>query len=135
MPPPISAQNQSKICRFGADGKQANNKPVPNNAENKRNPAGDPLVYIPHWISGGAKHPDLIVETPGLANVVPPPISYRPHLPNHLSEKGLVSGFQFERICYAGQARRRRSQIVSDEQMNCLKNEQRQNHQLQYQLS
>ncbi|MBA2735923.1 MAG: strawberry notch family protein [Pyrinomonadaceae bacterium] len=62
------------------------------------------LIYAPHYLTGGAKHSGLIVETSGLANVAPPPITYRPHLPRALSETGLVSEFQFERVIYAGQA-------------------------------
>lgn len=44
--------------------------------------AGQILAYNPHHILGGSPHPGVIVETPGLANVEPPPITYRPHLPN-----------------------------------------------------
>ncbi len=68
----------------------------------------EPLKYQPHWITGGAQHPGLIVETPGLANVVPPSISYRPNLPRNLSEESLISAFQFERIIYTGQAHEQR---------------------------
>ena len=68
----------------------------------------EPLKYQPHWITGGAKHPGLIVETSGLANVVPPPISYRPNLPRNLSDESLISAFQFERIIYTGQAHEQR---------------------------
>lgn len=64
----------------------------------------EPLLYEPQYLRGGAKHPGLIVETPGLANVTPPAITYRPHLPGALSENGLISEIQFERIIYAGQA-------------------------------
>ena len=69
-------------------------KPMPN----------EPLIYQPHWITGGAKHPGLVVETPGLANVAPPPITYRPTLPHSLSDLGFISAFQFERVIYAGVA-------------------------------
>lgn len=64
----------------------------------------EPLVYIPHRIIGGTEHPGVIVETPGLANVSPPPVSYRPHLPMEMSQKGLLSAIQLERIIYAGQS-------------------------------
>ena len=64
----------------------------------------EPLVYAPHWITGGAKHPGLIVETSGLANVAPPSINYRPHLPKILSDNSILSAFQIERVIYAGQA-------------------------------
>lgn len=70
----------------------------------KKQTPNEPLIYQPHWITGGAKHPGLIVETPGLANVAPPPITYRPHLPHSLSNLGFISAFQFERVIYAGAA-------------------------------
>ena len=50
----------------------------------------EPCAYVPHYLIGGAKHLGLIVETPGLANVAPPPIVYRPHLPKSLSEQGTL---------------------------------------------
>ena len=68
----------------------------------------EPLIYQPHWILGGAKHPGLIVETPGLANVAPPLITYRPLLPHSLNNSALISSFQFERVIYAGQAHEQR---------------------------
>jgi len=67
-----------------------------------------PQAYVPHHILGGAPHPGVIVETPGLANVEPPSITYRPHLPNELSVSGKLSAMQVERIIYAGQAHRQR---------------------------
>src|SRR5258708_8064808 len=70
----------------------------------KAEQAKGPLVYKPHRISGGAEHPGVIVETPGLANVSPPPVTYRPHLPRELSDKGLLSAIQLERIIYAVQS-------------------------------
>jgi hypothetical protein len=76
--------------------------------ETIRKPENEPLLYIPHWITSGAKHPGLIVETPGLANVAPPPITYRPHLPKNLCESEIISNFQIERIIYAGQAHEQR---------------------------
>jgi hypothetical protein len=78
------------------------------NGQEAKTGCNEPLIYEPHWISGGMKHPGLIVETPGLANVAPPPITYRPHLPNGLNNHGLISGVQFERIIYAGQAHEQR---------------------------
>jgi len=76
--------------------------------EKRNTGANEPLIYQPYWISGGAKHPGLIVEPPGLANVVPPPTTYRPSLPHSLSDLGLISSFQFERVIYAGQAHEQR---------------------------
>lgn len=68
----------------------------------------EPLAYVPSHIIGGAPHPGLIVETPGLANVETPPIHYRPHLPRDLSECEKLSAMQFERIIYVGQAHEQR---------------------------
>ena len=68
----------------------------------------DLQVYSPRYISGGSPHPGVIVEPPGLANVEPPPIRYRPHLPKCLSETGKLSAMQVERIVYAGQAHEQR---------------------------
>src|SRR5689334_21898243 len=76
--------------------------------EGKSQNATEPLIYQPHWILGGAKHPGLIVETPGLANVAPPPITYQPNLPHQLNDQGLISSFQFERVIYTGQAHQQR---------------------------
>lgn len=61
-------------------------------------------AYVPRYVVGGASHPGVIVEPPGLANVEPPPITYRPHLPKELSESAKLSAMQIERIIYAGQA-------------------------------
>ncbi|MGH9947051.1 MAG: strawberry notch family protein [Pyrinomonadaceae bacterium] len=61
-------------------------------------------AYVPRYVVGGAPHPGVIVEPPGLANVEPPPIAYRPHLPKELCTSGKLSAMQFERIIYAGQA-------------------------------
>lgn len=72
--------------------------------ENKRKAANEPLIYAPHYLEGGAKHPGVIVETSGLANVAPPPITYRPVLPEKLNETAALSEIQFERVIYAGQA-------------------------------
>lgn len=62
------------------------------------------LAYAPRYVVGGASHPGVIVEPPGLANVEPPPITYRPYFPKELSESGKLSSMQIERIIYAGQA-------------------------------
>lgn len=68
------------------------------------NTEGQILAYTPRYIVGGASHPGVIVEPPGLANVEPPQIHYRPSLPKDLSEFGKLSAIQIERIIYAGQA-------------------------------
>jgi len=62
------------------------------------------LAYTPRYVIGGPSHPGVIIEPPGLANVEPPPITYRPHLPKELCTDEKLSAMQFERIIYAGQA-------------------------------
>jgi len=61
-------------------------------------------AYAPRFVVGGASHPGVIVEPPGLANVEPPPVTYRPHLPRELCASGKLSAMQIERIIYTGQA-------------------------------
>ena len=51
-------------------------------------PDPDINIYSPRFITGGSPHPGVIVEPPGLANVEPPPLRYRPRLPKYLSETG-----------------------------------------------
>ncbi len=67
-----------------AELKQAFDEFATKNTSNSSKAEITPSVYIPHWITDGPKHPGLIVETPGLANVTPPPITYRPNLPKKL---------------------------------------------------
>ncbi len=71
-------------------------------------PDRQPLEYIPHYVTGGSDHPGNVVETPGLANVSPPAITYRPLLPRELAMDGRLSRMQVERIIYAGQAHEQR---------------------------
>ncbi len=61
-------------------------------------------LYTCHHLTGGAKHPGRIVETPGLASIKPPRPIYRPYLPKELIETGKISEIQLERIIYAGQS-------------------------------
>ncbi len=83
-------------------------------ANNQLSQNGDPFpqaavkteenLYECHHLTGGAKHPGTIIETPGLANIKPPRPTYRPQLPKKLIESGEISEIQLERIIYAGQA-------------------------------
>ncbi|MDI1242874.1 MAG: strawberry notch family protein [bacterium] len=68
----------------------------------------DVQIYSPRYVLGGSTHPGVIVEPPGLANVEPPAITYRPHLPKYLSDTGKLSAMQLERIIYAGQSHEQR---------------------------
>ena len=76
--------------------------------EHHSQPDLDINIYSPRFIIGGSPHPGVIVEPPGLANVEPPPLRYRPRLPKDLSETGKLSAMQLERIIYAGQAHEQR---------------------------
>jgi hypothetical protein len=99
-------QNQADNTKVKVDEICLN--PSKSEIEANKNGKNESALYTPHWIVGGAKHPGLILETPGLGCVTPPPITYRPHLPRNLSEESLISAFQFERIIYAGQAHEQR---------------------------
>lgn len=61
------------------------------------------VPYISTRLTGGVDHPAPLVETATMAAVVPPPITYRPHLDPQLVVDGALSTIQLERICYAGQ--------------------------------
>ncbi len=61
-------------------------------------------LYFCYHLTNGAKHPGIIVETAGLANIKPPRPAYRPRLPVELVRSGKISEIQLERIIYAGQA-------------------------------
>jgi protein strawberry notch len=61
------------------------------------------VPYISTRLTGGVDHPAPLVETAAMAAVVPPPITYRPHLDPQLVIDGALSTVQLERICYAGQ--------------------------------
>lgn len=81
---------------------------VPTTTNDEVESVPDVHVYSPRYVVGGSVHPGVIVEPPGLANVEPPSISYRPHLPRFLSITGKLSAMQVERIIYAGQAHEQR---------------------------
>jgi hypothetical protein len=53
-------------------------------------------------------HPAQIVESASMAAVVPPDITYRPHLAPEIITKGLLSDVQLERVIYAGQRHEQR---------------------------
>ncbi len=79
------------------------NPPVITEVEEEIHKAEENLYECRH-LTGGARHPGKIVETPGLANIVPPRPTYRPRLPKRLIETGGISEIQLERVIYAGQA-------------------------------
>ncbi len=74
------------------------------NDETESGDSDDGFVpYISTRLTGGVDHPAPLVETAAMAAVVPPPITYRPHLDPRLVVDGALSTVQLERICYAGQ--------------------------------
>jgi hypothetical protein len=65
---------------------------------------GDGFVpYVSQRLHGGIDHPAPLVESAAMAAVIPPTITYRPHLDPQLVIDGALSNIQLERICYAGQ--------------------------------
>jgi len=72
-------------------------------------PGGSLFVpYVPAKVTGGKPHPALIVESASMAAVVPPDITYRPHLAPEIVSEGRLSDIQLERVIYAGQRHEQR---------------------------
>ncbi len=61
------------------------------------------VSYSPAKLRGGKPHPAVIVESSSMAAVVPPDITYRPHLAAEIITEGRLSDVQLERVIYAGQ--------------------------------
>ncbi len=66
------------------------------------------VSYAPAKLKGGRPHPAVIVESSSMAAVVPPDITYRPHLAPEIVSEGLLSDIQLERVIYAGQRHEQR---------------------------
>src|SRR5215216_2114552 len=66
------------------------------------------VSYAPAKLRGGKPHPAVIVESSSMGAVVPPDITYRPHLTVETISKGLLSDIQLERVIYAGQRHEQR---------------------------
>jgi hypothetical protein len=66
------------------------------------------VSYAPAKIKGGKPHPAVIVESSSMAAVVPPDITYRPHLAPEIVSEGRLSDIQLERVIYAGQRHEQR---------------------------
>jgi protein strawberry notch len=59
-------------------------------------------------LRGGVPHPAEIVESASMAAVLPPDITYRPHLAPQIVNSGRLSSIQLERVIYAGQRHEQR---------------------------
>ena len=66
------------------------------------------VPYRPARLKGGYPHPAMIVESASMAAVLPPVISYRPHLAPEIVSTGKLSDIQLERVIYAGQRHEQR---------------------------
>ena len=66
------------------------------------------VSYAPAKLKGGKPHPAIIVESSSMAAVVPPDITYRPHLAAEIITEGRLSDIQIERVIYAGQRHEQR---------------------------
>src|SRR5438874_9122293 len=66
------------------------------------------VSYAPAKLKGGKPHPAVIVESSSMAAVVPPDITYRPHLAPEIVSEGRLSDIQLERVIYAGQRHEQR---------------------------
>lgn len=64
--------------------------------------------YVVQRLTGGAAHPAEIVESASMAAVMPPPATYRPHLPLEVITSGRLSIIQLESVIYAGQRHEQR---------------------------
>ena len=109
MPQNLANINLSTLPQQSEDRNEAETQtPATQNTENvqfngHQSVTEENLYFCAH-LTGGAKHPGKIVETPGLANIKPPRPVHRPQIPKSLVESGEISEIQFERIIYAGQA-------------------------------
>ena len=66
------------------------------------------VPYTPARLKGGKAHPAPIVESASMAAVLPPEITYRPHLSREIVNEGRLSDIQLERVIYAGQRHEQR---------------------------
>lgn len=57
----------------------------------------------PLQVKNAQPHPANISESAAMSAIEPPPITYKPHIPQDIIDKGILSDVQLEPISYAGQ--------------------------------
>ncbi|MDX6576470.1 MAG: hypothetical protein QOE96_2423 [Blastocatellia bacterium] len=108
--PPITPNPTVSISASTDSGPIA--RPEPTTADNETDDSESTsnlfVPYVPAKLRGGRPHPAVIVESASMAAVVPPDITYKPHLASEIISEGLLSNIQLERVIYAGQRHEQR---------------------------
>ncbi|MGH9844126.1 MAG: strawberry notch-like NTP hydrolase domain-containing protein, partial [Blastocatellia bacterium] len=84
---------------------------VENQKDGDENPDESGSLFAPYQtarLSGGQPYPATIVESASMAAVLPPVITYKPHLAPEIVRCGKLSDIQLERVIYAGQRHEQR---------------------------
>ena len=106
---PAISRNTVSINTSSAPLQIAPESATPDPEPDTSEPTGTLFVpYVPAKLSGGKPHPAVIVESASMAAVLPPDITYKPHLAPAIISEGLLSNIQLERVIYAGQRHEQR---------------------------
>ena len=92
-----------------SDGESSDVRDVRLNQGKKKKTKLDDSVYeeyVSHKlkVKGAKPHPARISESAAMSAIEPPPITYKPDLPQDIIDKGTLSNVQLEAVSYAGQS-------------------------------